>query len=85
MCPDTDQRGVDRVDAACDIGAFESDVPSPALANLSIALSAAKTTQNGKQLTYTIIVTNSGPNSAENVMVNDLLPTGVVYVANGLK
>ncbi|MGA7719790.1 MAG: SdrD B-like domain-containing protein [Ignavibacteriaceae bacterium] len=33
----------------------------------------------GDNFSYTIIVTNLGPNSASNVVANDVLPAGIVY------
>ena len=76
-----DQRGETR-DGACDIGAYEFITPPPPPpADLSISKSAAKTAQSGKQLTYTINVTNNGPNPASAVVVNDVLPTGTGFVS----
>jgi uncharacterized repeat protein (TIGR01451 family) len=34
------------------------------------------------ELAYTIVVTNQGPNAATGVVVQDLLPTGLIFVAN---
>ena len=78
----TDQRGVLR-DALCDIGSFEfvPPPPPPPQADLSIAKSAAKTAQTGKGLTYTITVKNNGPDSAADVLVNDVLPAGTSFVS----
>ena len=43
------------------------------------------TPPEGGTVTYTITVTNAGPDTAEGVSVADLLPTGVTYVSdNGL-
>jgi uncharacterized repeat protein (TIGR01451 family) len=48
---------------------------SPA-ADLSIAMTPSPSPVSaGAQLTYTITVTNQGPNQADNVVVNDALPT----------
>lgn len=38
--------------------------------------------QVGSQVIFTIAVTNYGPNSATGVSVNDLLPSGYLYVSN---
>ena len=49
-------------------------------ADLSITKSADKTTiQPNEYLTYTLTVSNSGPNAAQNVIVSDSLPSGVTF------
>ena len=35
----------------------------------------------GNTLTYTVVVNNAGPNTAENVVVTDTLPAGVTFVS----
>ena len=35
----------------------------------------------GSNLTYTVTVTNNGPNNASNVMVTDTLPANVTFVS----
>jgi uncharacterized repeat protein (TIGR01451 family)/CSLREA domain-containing protein len=51
--------------------------------DLSIAQSADHSTvDEGDTLVYTITATNIGPNSTDNVTVNDLLPTGLSYVSS---
>jgi len=54
-------------------------------ADLAIAKTADRTTyNNGDTLIYTIVVTNNGPNTAENVTVRDYFPSGLIFVsANG--
>lgn len=50
-------------------------------ADLSVSMgSAPSPVEVGKNLTYTIIVTNNGPADATNVTLTDVLPAGVVYV-----
>jgi uncharacterized repeat protein (TIGR01451 family) len=69
----TDQRGVSRPQGAgCDIGAFELVPPG---ADLSINKSGAPNpVVSGNRLTYTIAVTNNGPQDATAVTVTDALP-----------
>jgi uncharacterized repeat protein (TIGR01451 family) len=51
-------------------------------ADLGLAISASPNPVTvGSNLTTTIIVTNSGPNSALNVVVSNALPAGVSYVS----
>ena len=59
----------------------------PIVVGSSADLSMSKTVDNtapteGATITYTITVTNSGPSSASNVQVDDLLPTGVSFVSS---
>ena len=50
--------------------------------NLSVVISATPDpVEAGKNLTYTLFVTNQGPASATNVTLTDNLPTGVTYVS----
>ncbi len=39
----------------------------------------------GSNITYTIVVSNSGASTHSNLVVTDLLPTGTVYVADSLE
>jgi len=56
--------------------------PSQASADLKIEKSAsADPVTAGGLLTYTLNVTNNGPNGAENVVVTDSLPAGVQFVS----
>ncbi len=74
----TDQRGVVRPQgAACDIGAFEL-----ALADLSVTkVDSPDPVTVGQNLTYTLTVTNSGPDPATGVTLDDTLPGGVSFVS----
>lgn len=36
----------------------------------------------GQQVTYTLVVRNNGPDTAKNVVVNDVMPSGVEYVSH---
>ncbi|NUT31600.1 MAG: DUF11 domain-containing protein, partial [Hamadaea sp.] len=55
------------VQASADLSVTKVDSPDPVLA--------------GKQLTYTITVSNAGPSTAQNVTVTDTLPAGTSYVS----
>lgn len=50
--------------------------------NVSVTKTVDKaTSQVGDNLTYTIIVNNSGPSSAQNVIAVDTLPSGVTFIS----
>ncbi len=53
--------------ASADVSVTKSDAPDPVLV--------------GQELTYTIVVQNSGPDPAENVTVSDTLPATVSFVS----
>jgi uncharacterized repeat protein (TIGR01451 family)/CSLREA domain-containing protein len=85
-----DQRGLGRpVDDpvmpnaldACDIGAYELHGPVAAVADLMISQAVNKTSvKQGERLTYTLRIQNLGPETAPNVVVTDLLPSGTTFV-----
>jgi uncharacterized protein len=53
----------------------------PALAELSISKAASNSQPlTGSNVTYTITVTNSGPDAAANVTVTDTIPAGMSFV-----
>jgi uncharacterized repeat protein (TIGR01451 family) len=54
--------------SATDLAITKSDSPDPVTA--------------GNILTYTVTVTNNGPNNATNVVVTDTLPSGVTYLSD---
>ncbi|NES79375.1 MULTISPECIES: DUF11 domain-containing protein, partial [unclassified Okeania] len=56
---------------------------SPEQADLSVVKEVDNTTPNvGENITFTINLTNDGPNDATNVDVKDLLPAGLTYVSD---
>lgn len=73
-CPATDQRGGSRPQppgGTCDIGAFEFG----ALADLAIAKTVSPDPVSaGKNLTYTLTVTNNGPDEAAGIRVEEAIP-----------
>jgi uncharacterized repeat protein (TIGR01451 family) len=48
-------------------------------ANLAVTISAPSTVLSGTHLTYTIAVTNNGPNTADVVAVTDSVPKGTTF------
>ncbi len=54
------------VTASADVSIVKSDSPDPVLA--------------GDLLTYTLVVTNDGPSTADDVVVSDALPAGTFFV-----
>jgi uncharacterized repeat protein (TIGR01451 family) len=74
-----DQRGVNRPQgASSDIGAFER-VPQADL-SLSKAVSNNKA-KAGDAVTYTLTLTNLGPDTANSITVTDNFPTALTYVS----
>ena len=74
----TDQRGIARPQGPHgDIGAFEVAPPSANLA-LTSQTSAAQVVA-GDSFTYTIQLTNAGPDDAQDVVFSDLPPAGVTF------
>jgi uncharacterized repeat protein (TIGR01451 family) len=53
--------------AGVDLSVSKTDTPDPALP--------------GQVLTYTVVVTNPGPFTATNIVVNDTLPAGVDFIS----
>ena len=59
-----------------------STTPVPVV-DLSITKTVNNETPNvGTNVTFTIVVANAGPSTANSVVVNDELPTGYNYVGN---
>ncbi len=76
-CPITDERGVARSAATCDMGAFQT---TPA--DLSLALSAPSKVVSGGAIGYRFTVTNNGPGPGVGVSFSDPLPAGTTYFAS---
>ena len=76
-------------------GAVTSSTPDPSttnntanadtsvvgLADLALSKTGPATATAGQQITYTIVVTNNGPSTAQSVDVKDSLPAGVSLVS----
>lgn len=57
--------------------------PAPAQADIRVVKTANKdSVLNGENITFTVAVTNLGPQAATNIVVKDLLPAGVTYVTH---
>jgi uncharacterized repeat protein (TIGR01451 family) len=77
---------IDREVTACIRTALESEMFymnfCPPRADLSIVKTDnADPVVAGNTLSYTVVVNNAGPNTAENVVVTDTLPAGVTFVS----
>jgi uncharacterized repeat protein (TIGR01451 family) len=62
---DTENTAVETVPQDADLSIVKSDSPDPVFVN--------------QQLTYTLTVSNTGPDTATNVVVTDTLPAGAVF------
>ncbi|HEX3152354.1 MAG TPA: hypothetical protein VHR66_30050 [Gemmataceae bacterium] len=59
-----------------------SATETPQQANLAVAKTVSNPTPNvGDQITFTITLSNAGPNAATNVLLRDLLPAGLTFVS----
>ena len=76
----TDQRGIARPQGPHgDIGAFEFRLFTADL-TLSSQTSAAQVVA-GHSFTYTVLLTNNGPDDADNVVFSDVPPPGVMFTS----
>lgn len=71
-----DRRGAGRVSAFFDV------VGPGANADLSVTKSGPSQVSPGGTVTYTVTVTNNGPDAAQNVKLDDLVPNGTTYISN---
>jgi uncharacterized repeat protein (TIGR01451 family)/CSLREA domain-containing protein len=80
-CPALDQRGVARPQGAtCDVGSYERILGAEA--DLSVVkVDAVDPVIVGDDVIYTATVGNAGPDGAQNVVLSDPLPGGVIYVS----
>ena len=86
-CATSDQRGTTRPrdgnndgTSRCDIGAFE--LVNPASANIGVALTdTPDPVVVGTNYTYTMTISNAGPNTATNVTAELTLPAGTTFVS----
>jgi uncharacterized repeat protein (TIGR01451 family) len=51
------------------------------LTDLAVVMGGATSAKSGKNITYTIKVTNKGPSTATGVTLTDILPAGVTLVS----
>ncbi len=51
------------------------------VADVAVANSAAALVNTGSNVTYTITVTNNGPNAAQSVSLTDVFPSGTTFVS----
>ena len=66
--------------------AGEDDIAEASFTPEIIDLSATKTVDNdrpnnGDNVTFTVTISNSGPNTATNIQVRDRLPTGLTFIS----
>ena len=86
-CPSIDQRHFPRPvngggSLDCDVGSFEYD-PAASVADLGVTIEDTMDPAiNSSPFTYSITVTNHGPDTANNVVLTDDLGSGIAYDSN---
>jgi uncharacterized repeat protein (TIGR01451 family) len=61
----------------------DSQDVTPNVADLSLTKSVSDSTPDrNQQITFTVVVSNAGPNDASGVTVGDLLPAGLTFVSS---
>ncbi len=81
----SDQFDPDSIPGNDDLAEDDKDMATvvPYVADLSLITSVDNTSPDvGDDVTFTILLTNEGPDAATNVEVSDLLPTGLGYVSD---
>jgi uncharacterized repeat protein (TIGR01451 family) len=81
----TDQRGAARpIGAACDSGAYESEAAPVEAVDIQLdkSVGGMGVYLPGDFITYTIVVTNNGPATATGLVVQDVLPIGILHYTN---
>ncbi len=75
---------LDSIDASYHTNQLRTDTLTvQKAADLSMAKTADKTTPaEGETVTYTLTVTNNGPNNSTGIQVTDMLPAGVTWVSD---
>lgn len=61
------------------------NVRTTTLPDLSLSKAAPAVALPGEPITYTLTITNSGVDTANNVIITDVLPSGANYVSGGTK
>ncbi|MEJ2218375.1 MAG: hypothetical protein P8099_17365, partial [Gemmatimonadota bacterium] len=68
-------------DPSDNTSSVSTTVSVPVIADLSVAKSGPGSAVAGERITYTVDVSNAGPDTAQGVAVVDTLPTGVTFVS----
>ena len=73
--------GAGQATATVDNGAATAGITILPIADLVVTKTSPPSAAVGSNLTYTVSVTNNGPNGAQNVTLTDALPTGTSFVS----